>query len=99
MKAINWNSDKNVQLKAERGVSFEEVLVAISHGSVVDVVVHPNQEKYPNQRMFIVRIRGYAFLVPFVETNEEIFLKTIIPSRNATKKYLLEEYKNEKQKN
>lgn len=88
MKLINWNSDKNVALKAERGVSFEEVLVSISQGALLDVVMHPNEEKYPNQRIFIVRIRGYAYLVPFVETDVEIFLKTVIPSRNATKKYI-----------
>ena len=98
MKPINWNSDKNVQLKADRGVSFEEVLVAISHGALLDVVAHPNQERYPSQRIFIVRIRSYVFLVPFVETNEEIFLKTIIPSRRATRRYLPEENKDEKQK-
>jgi uncharacterized DUF497 family protein len=91
MKPINWNSDKNLQLKAERGISFEEVLVAVSHGAILDVVEHPNKDKYPNQRILIVRIRGYAFLVPFVETNEEMFLKTIIPSRSATRRYLPEE--------
>jgi uncharacterized DUF497 family protein len=96
MKPINWNSEKNVQLKAERGVSFEEVLVAISNGALLDVVAHPNTERYPNQRIFIVRIRSYGFLVPFVETDEEIFLKTIIPSRNATRRYLPEESNNEK---
>lgn len=95
MRPINWNSEKNVQLKADRGVSFEEVLVAISHGAILDIVIHPNQDRYPNQRIVIVRIRGYAFLVPFFETNEEIFLKTIIPSRNATRKYLSEENENE----
>ncbi len=88
MKPINWNADKNMQLKAERGISFEEVLVAISQGALLDVVEHPNNDKYPNQRLLIVRIRGYAFLVPFVETNEEMFLKTIIPSRTATRNYL-----------
>ena len=88
MKPLNWNSDKNLALKAERGISFEEVLVAISQGALLDVVEHPNKEKYPNQRIFIVRIRGYAFLVPFVETDGEIFLKTIIPSRSATKSYI-----------
>lgn len=95
MKAINWNSDKNMQLKAERGISFEEVLVAVSQGAVLDVVEHPNKDKYPNQRMLIVRIRGYAFLVPFVETDEELFLKTIIPSRSATRRYLPEENNDE----
>ena len=95
MKAINWNSDKNMQLKAERGISFEEVLVAVSQGAILDVVEHPNKDKYPNQRILIVRIRDYAFLVPFVETNEEMFLKTIIPSRSATKRYFPEENKDE----
>jgi uncharacterized DUF497 family protein len=96
MKPINWSSDKNIQVKAERGVSFEEVLVAISHGALLDVVAHPNKDRYPNQRMFIIRIRGYVYVVPFVETKEEIFLKTIIPSRIATRKYLPEENDNEK---
>jgi uncharacterized DUF497 family protein len=96
MKPINWNSDKNIQLKAERGVTFEEVLIAISHGGLLNVVFHPNKERHLNQRIFIVRIRGYAYLVPFVETAEEVFLKTIIPSRNATKRYLPEETENEK---
>ena len=93
MKPTNWNTDKNLQLKAERGISFEEVLVAMSQGGLLDVIEHPNKDKYPNQRIFIVRIRGYAFLVPFVETDEELFLKTIIPSRSATKSYLPEESK------
>ncbi len=88
MKPINWNSDKNVALKAERGISFEEVLVAISQGALLDVVEHPNEEKYPNQRIFIVRIRNYAYLIPFVETDGGIFLKTVIPSRSATKRYI-----------
>ena len=96
MKPINWNSDKNMQLKSERGVSFEEVLVAVSQEGILDIVEHPNKEKYLNQRILIVRIRGYAFLVPFVETSKEMFLKTIIPSRSATKRYLSEERKGEK---
>jgi len=95
MKPINWNSEKNIRLKSARGVSFEEVLAAISHGALLDVVEHPNKERYPNQRMFIVRIRGYAYLVPFVETDEEVFLKTIIPSRIATRRYLKEDRNNE----
>jgi uncharacterized DUF497 family protein len=95
MKPINWNSEKNIRLKTERGVSFEEVLAAISHGALLDVVEHPNKEQYPNQRMFIIRIRGYAYLVPFVETDEDVFLKTIIPSRHATRRYLTEETNNE----
>lgn len=90
MKSINWNSEKNMSLKTDRGVSFEEVLVSLSTGGLLDVVEHPNKEKYPNQRIFVIRIRGYAYLVPFVETEEEIFLKTIIPSRSATRRYIKE---------
>jgi uncharacterized DUF497 family protein len=88
MKPINWNTEKNIRLKSERGVSFEEVLAAMSHGALLDVVSHPNKEQYPNQCIYVVRIRGYAYLVPFIETDKEIFLKTIMPSRIATKKYL-----------
>jgi hypothetical protein len=90
MKPINWNTEKNIRLKMVRGVSFDEVLAAMSHGALLDVVSHPNIEQYPNQYIYVVRIRGYVYLVPFVETDKEIFLKTIIPSRIATKKYLTE---------
>jgi len=88
MKSINWNSDKNQQLLDERGVSFEDVVVCIQQGELLDIVEHPNKEKYPNQRVFVIEIDSYAFLIPYVETDEEIFLKTIIPSRKATKIYL-----------
>lgn len=90
MKPVNWNTEKNIHLKAERGVSFEEVLSAMSHGALLDIQDHPNKEQYPNQRILVVRIRGYAYLVPFVETGNEVFLKTIIPSRKATRNYLTE---------
>jgi uncharacterized DUF497 family protein len=95
MKPINWNTEKNIRHKLERGVSFEEVLSAMAHGALLDVVAHPNTEQYPNQRIYVVRIRGYAYLVPFVETDKEIFLKTIIPSRIATRKYVTEEINHE----
>ena len=88
MKPVHWNTEKNIRLKAERGVSFEEVLSAMSHGGILDVQDHPNAGQYPNQCMLVVRIRGYAYLVPFVETESEVFLKTIIPSRKATRNYL-----------
>jgi len=90
VKAVNWSTEKNIRLKAERGVSFEEVLSAMSHGGILDVQDHPNTGQYPNQRLLVVRIRGYAYLVPFVETKNEVFLKTIIPSRKATRNYLTE---------
>jgi len=88
MKTFAWNSEKNELLKAERGISFEEVVVNIQLGNEVDIFEHPNQERYPGQQISVVVIEGYAYLVPFVEIEEEIFLKTIIPSRKATKQYL-----------
>jgi uncharacterized DUF497 family protein len=88
MKYYSWNHGKNKRLKVERNVSFEEVVFHIERGQLLDIVEHPNQEKYKGQRIFIVNINDYAYLVPFVETEREVFLKTIIPSRKATKKYL-----------
>ena len=88
MKHFAWNSEKNAQLIQERGISFERVIYHIERNDILDVIKHPNPSIDPNQRMFIVNIGSYAHLVPFVETETEIFLKTIIPSRKATKKYL-----------
>ncbi len=88
MKAFRWDREKNLQLQNERRVSFEQVITAMERGSLLDVVTHPNPEKYASQKLFIVKLGGYAYIVPFVETGEEIFLKTIIPSRKATQKYL-----------
>ncbi|MFH0772096.1 MAG: BrnT family toxin, partial [Candidatus Omnitrophota bacterium] len=90
MKLFEWANEKNEKLKSDRGISFEEVVFYIVNGFVLDVVPHPNPDKYPNQKMFIVNIDNYAYLVPFIETEEIIYLKTIIPSRKATKKYLKE---------
>ncbi len=88
MKYFAWNSEKNAQLIEERGVSFERVVYHMERNEILDVIKHPNSSKYPNQRMFILNIGNYAYLVPFVETETEFFLKTIIPSRKATRKYL-----------
>ena len=95
MKDIRWDLSKNEKLKSERDVSFEAVLISIQQGNVLDDVIHPDREKYPNQRLLVVKINEYAYLVPYVETDTEIFLKTIIPSRKATKKYLRESNSNE----
>ncbi len=89
MKYYDWNEDKNRQLQTERDVSFEDVLVAINDGKLLEILVHHNAKKYPDQKIFIIEIQHYAYLVPFVETKEIIFLKTIIPSRKATKQYLI----------
>ena len=88
VKRYVWNREKNQRLKAERSISFEEVLIHIANGDILDIIEHPNQEKYAGQRIFIIHIRDYAWLVPFVETETETFLKTIIPSRKATAQYL-----------
>jgi uncharacterized DUF497 family protein len=88
MKYFWWNEEKNEQLKRERNVSLEEVVFHIERGDLLDIVEHPNQGRYQGQRLFIVNIDNYGYLVPFIESEEEVFLKTIIPSRKATKKYL-----------
>jgi uncharacterized DUF497 family protein len=91
MKYISWNVEKNRWLQEVRDISFEEAVFSIQQGHLLDIVEHHNQKKYPGQRIFIVNIRDYAYLVPFVEDEREVFLKTIIPSRKATKKYLRQE--------
>ena len=88
MKHFSWNTEKNQQLKSERNVSFEEVVFYFEQGKLLDIVEHPNQDKYPGQRIFVININEYAYLVPFTETDDEVFLKTIIPSRKATRDYL-----------
>lgn len=87
-KVFNWNDEKNQQLINDRGVSFEDVIFYIQKGQLLDDLCHPNQKKYPNQRFFVVEIDSYAYLVPYIENDEEIFMKTIIPSRKATKQYI-----------
>lgn len=88
MKQFDWNGQKNRQIIEGRGISFEEVVFHIQSGDLLDDIAHPNTKDYPHQRMFIVKIKSYAYLVPYVESEEDIFLKTIIPSRKATKKYI-----------
>jgi len=82
-----WSEPKNRLLKELRDVNFEEVLLAIDEGRLLDVVPHHNLDKYPNQKLFIIRIRGYIYYVPFVEDEEKVFLKNIVPSRKYQKIY------------
>ena len=91
MKYFAWDEDKNNLLKETRNISFEEIVLSLSNNKLLEVVEHPNKQKYPNQRIFIVEVRDYAYIVPFVEDEEKYFLKTIYPSREATKKYLNKE--------
>ncbi len=86
MTIFAWNPEKNEQLKAERGISFEEIVFHIEAGDVLLIEEHPNQEHYSGQRVFSVQIDDYVYLVPHVISESDIFLKTIIPSRKATKR-------------
>jgi len=87
MKIFRWNAEKNEILARERGITFEEIVQRIESGARIIETDHPNKEKYPNQNILIVDVEGYAYLVPCVIDENEYFLKTIIPSRKATKKY------------
>ena len=88
MPYYRWDPEKNERLKAERGVTFEEVVLHIDRGDLLGVYEHPNQERYPGQQVLVVRIGDYAYLVPFVESDEGRFLKTVVPSRKATRDFL-----------
>jgi len=88
MKYFNWNEKKNQNLKKIRNISFEEIVLAIDNGKLLDILKHQNMKKYTDQLLLIVEIRNYAYVVPFVEDGESYFLKTIYPSRKATKTYL-----------
>ena len=89
MSDFDWNDDKNEFLKNARGVSFEEVVFHIQNGDVLDVINHPKADRYPKQNIIVLNIEGYVYLVPYVKERGVRFLKTIIPSRKATKEYLV----------
>ena len=88
MKPFRWDQDKDQKLKVERNIGFNDVLASIYAGSVLDDIPHPHLDRYPQQRIMIVNIKGYAYLVPYVENSNDIFLKTIVPNRKMTRKYL-----------
>jgi len=88
MDIFRWDDTKNEWLKKNRGVSFEEVVILMEREDVLEIIEHPNQDKHPGQRIAIIRINDYAYLVPYVQEGDAIFLKTIIPSRKATNQYL-----------
>jgi uncharacterized DUF497 family protein len=91
VKYFAWDDAKNAKLRKERGIGFEDVVFHIERGDLLDILEHPNPERYAGQRIFVVRREEYVSLVPFVEDEHTVFLKTIIPSRKATKEYLGEE--------
>ena len=88
MKPFRWSPEKNETIRADRGVSFERIVIAIESGGLLDILAHPYQAKYPRQRVLVVACDNYAYLVPFVEEEDYFFLKTVIPSRKATRDYL-----------
>ncbi len=96
MKPFRWNPDKNEALKIGRSISFEEIALAIEADGLLDELRHPNSEKYPNQFILVVALDGYVYLVPYVEESDHYFLKTVIPSRKATRDYLLRSNSDEK---
>ncbi len=87
MKTFNWDKEKNNLLKETRNISFEDILFYIERNEIIDIIENPNQDKYPAQKYFIISINDYVYYVPFIENRNEIFLKTIIPSRKYKKKY------------
>lgn len=93
MKYFDWDEGKNLKLKIERGVSFEDVVTAIDEGNLLEVLDHHKKDKYPNQKIYVVKIDDYAYLVPFVDEEDKRFLKTIYPSRKMTKIYIIESRK------
>ena len=88
MKVFRWDNEKNELLKKNRGVCFEQVVILMEREDVLETIQHPNKNKYPGQKIATVRIGDYAYLVPYVQESDEIFLKTIIPSRKATNKFV-----------
>ena len=96
MKPFRWNHGKNETLKIERNISFEVIALAIEADGLLDELRHPNTGKYLSQSVLVVAFDGYVYLVPYVEEPEYYFLKTIIPSRKATRDYLLRSNPNEK---
>lgn len=91
MVEYDYNAEKNYWLKENRDVSFEEVIAALDSGALLDIIDHPNKDKYPNQRMYVLRMNAYLYLVPFVKKNSgDIFLKTIFRSRKMLKQYVQE---------
>ena len=95
MKYFTWDPDKNAQLKRKRGISFERILLHIEGGDILDILEHPHPERYPGQKIFIVRVEDYVYVVPFEEDERQVMLRTVFPSRKLTKRYLGEEQADE----
>ena len=88
MSVFDWNPEKNAFLEREREIGFEEVVFHIQNGDVLAILKHPHPERYPNQKIIVLNVEGYVYLVPYAKEQGKRFFKTIIPSRKATRKYL-----------
>ena len=91
VKYFAWDDAKNATLKGGSRHRFEEIVFHIERGDLLDILEHPSPDRYAGQRIFVVQRENYVYLVPFVEDEHSVFLKTIISSRKATKQYLGEE--------
>lgn len=88
MKPIRFDNEKDISIKKKRDVGFRDIVNAIQNNQVLDIIKNPNRKQYSRQKMFIIKLHNYIYVVPFVENDKEIFLKTVFPSRKYTKKYL-----------
>lgn len=88
MNLFSWEESKNEWLKSNRDVCYEQIVVLMEQAALLDIIDNPNQDKYPGQKIAVARMNDYVYLVPYEQKGEEIELKTIIPSRKATRKYL-----------
>ena len=88
MMIFNWDNEKNERQKKARGVSFEQIVFLIENDCILDILEHPNKKLYSDQRVYIINIDDYAYVVPYEDKGEERILKTIFPSRKFTQKYL-----------
>ena len=88
MSGFDWNDEKSEFLERTRGICFEDVVIHVQNGCVIEVIRHPNRERYPKQNIMVLDVEDYIYLVPYVKLKGTRFLKTIIPSRKATREYL-----------
>jgi len=90
-KKFIFSEEKSARLKLDRDFSFTEIIAYIESGYLVDVIDSPHQERYPGQKIYVVDIKGYIWLVPHDRKDGKIILRTAFPSRKATKAYLKED--------
>lgn len=88
MSEFDWNDEKSEFLEKTRGICFEDIIIHIQNGCVLEIIKHPNRDRYPKQIFMVIDVEGYVYLVPYVKSKGKRFLKTIIPSRKATREYL-----------